>query len=440
MNNERTEQKATYARPAYPRLSEPAAPCLGIYRNDLSSARSLGPGGACNTSRNRACPAGTGASPLGLRAVPAPVPEADGPRCTPVFSLASGTGPSRPDGGALRTSVRASLFRGHALKGAARAVISLQFVLLASLLFSSCGGSSHSGAPGSGSSAQSDVAAAAESPKLDIPQPPALLSGDSLRMGWLAGHYWDNLDWGDERWVADTAALESYFTPWAELLSRMPETEAARLSGSLFRKGNDHPDMQLRLLEAAEYFWDHPNSPFRNEELFIPVLEAIIAAPGIDSLYKLRPGAQLASAHKNRPGMRAADLTYTLGSGATGRLSDIRAEYTLLMFYNPGCPECGRLEEYIPRSEVLGPLIASGRLTVLAIYPDEDVAAWRDHLSQMPVGWTVGRCYIQKGGRGPYFLPSIPALYLLDRDKNVLVKDRPVKEIESWFTRHVGEK
>ena len=240
-------------------------------------------------------------------------------------------------------------------------------LLICAWLLTGCGGAGSRGAGGSGDSASG------EAPKLNVPQPPALLSGDSLRAGWLAEHYWDNLDWSDTTWIADTAALEGYFTPWAQLLAQMPEREAARLSGALFRKGNDHPDMQLRLLDAAEYFWRHPNSPFRNEELFVPALEAVVEAPGIEDLYKVRPRSQLASALRNRPGTRAAEFAYTTGDGGRGTLYGFRAEYTLLMFYNPGCPECGRLEEYIPRSDVFAPLIASGRLKVLAIYPDEDV-------------------------------------------------------------------
>lgn len=318
-------------------------------------------------------------------------------------------------------------------------------LLMCAWLLAGCGGAGSHGAGGSGSSASeasasSGAPAPGEAPELTVPQPPALLSGDSLRLGWLAGHYWDNLDWGDERWIADTAALESYFTPWAQILSRMPEAEAARLSGALFRKGNDHPDMQLRLLEAAEYFWRHPNSPFRSEELFIPALEAIVGAPGIDSLYKIRPRSQLASAQKNRPGTRATDFAYAKGDGGHGTLHGFRAGYTLLMFYNPGCPECGRLEEYIPRSEVLAPLIASGRLRVLAIYPDEDAEAWREHLPQMPAGWTVGHAPMEKDGTAAYHLPGIPALYLLGRDKTVLVKDRPVDVIEAWLTQHADGK
>ena len=263
--------------------------------------------------------------------------------------------------------------------------------LLPALFLVSCGGACSRGGGGSGGSASG------ESPELSVPQPPAMLTGDSLRMAWMAAHYWDNLDWGDGRWIADTAALEGYFTPWAQLLAQMQESEAAKFSGALFRKGNDYPDMQLRLLDAAEYFWRHPNSPFRSEELFIPALEAIVAAPGIEDIYKVRPRSQLASALRNRPGTRAADFAYTTGDGTQG---------TLLMFYNPDCPECGRIEEYIPRSEVFAPLIASGRLRVLAIYPDEDIEAWREHLPQMPAGWTVGHAPMEKDGTAAYHLPG----------------------------------
>ena len=82
---------------------------------------------------------------------------------------------------------------------------------------------------------------------------------------------------------------------------------------------------------------------------------------------------------------------------------------------------------------MFSPLFASGRLKVLAIYPDDDIAAWRAHLPQMPAGWTVGHSPMEKGGEGAYDLPGIPALYLLGRDKRVLVKDSSVNVIEAWL-------
>lgn len=269
------------------------------------------------------------------------------------------------------------------------------------------------------------------------PSPPA---DPARRLAWLAEHYWDSFDWNDVRWITETSALEGAFMFWADLLGRISETDAARLSGALLHKVDSHPDIQLLLLDAAGYFWQHPGSMFRNEKLLIPMLEAAIAAPGIGDIHKAHLRARLASALRNRPGTRAADFTYTTGNGSHGTLHGFRAGYTLLMFYNPGCPECGRIEEYIPSSEVFAPLIASGRLKVLAVYPGEDIEAWREHLAQMPAGWTVGHAPMGKDGTAAYDLPGIPAFYLLDRDKTVLVKYRPVDVIEQWLTQHADGK
>lgn len=269
------------------------------------------------------------------------------------------------------------------------------------------------------------------------PEPPA---DPARRLVWLAEHYWDSFNWNDARWITEESALEGAFMFWADLLGRIPETDAARLSGALLHKVDSHPDIQLLLLDAAGYFWQHPGSMFRNEELLIPMLEAAIAAPSIGNIHKERLRARLASVLRNRPGTRAADFTYTTGDDGRGTLHGFCAGYTLLMFYNPGCPECGRIEESIQRSEVFVPLIASGRLKVLAIYSGEDVAAWRSHLAQMPAGWTAGHAPMGKDGTAAYDLPGIPALYLLDRDKTVLVRNRPVDVIEAWCAKHAEDR
>lgn len=76
--------------------------------------------------------------------------------------------------------------------------------------------------------------------------------------------------------------------------------------------------------------------------------------------------------------------------------------------------------------------------------PDEDIEAWCEHLPQMPAGWTAGwtagHAPMEKDGTAAYDLPGIPALYLLDRDKTVLVRNRPVDVIEQWLTQHADAK
>lgn len=56
--------------------------------------------------------------------------------------------------------------------------------------------------------------------RLNILQPPAILTDDNQRITWYAEHYWDNLDWADIRWIADTVALEGVFVRTARRFRR----------------------------------------------------------------------------------------------------------------------------------------------------------------------------------------------------------------------------
>lgn len=281
--------------------------------------------------------------------------------------------------------------------------------------------------------------------QLNIPQPPTMVTGEAERLDFLATHYWDNFDYTDLTWIADTTALESAFYAWAEVLQRIPPQRAAQLTGTLIGQAEAHPQMLLRLASVAEHYFWHPNSPFRNEDLYIPVLKAVIASPGLDELYKLRPKAQLKAAMTNRPGAVAANFVYATANGTTHSLHQTTSSkgnkngsshYTLLFFYNPDCNDCRHTKQQISTSAVLSPLIASGHLHVVAIYPDEDIDQWRAHLPEMPTDWTVGYDKTQTiNHRRLYDLRAIPCLYLLDRQKRVVLKDARVEEVVGIFAK-----
>ena len=122
---------------------------------------------------------------------------------------------------------------------------------------------------------------------------------------------------------------------------------------------------------------------------------------------------------------------------AAGTLYGLQAEYVLIFINNPGCAMCREIREAITASPMLSEMIERGRLEVLAIYPDEDLTEWKAYRDQIPASWINA---YDKGCRisseGLYDLHAIPALYLLDRDKRVLVKDSTdVAQIEEVIDR-----
>ena len=71
-------------------------------------------------------------------------------------------------------------------------------------------------------------------------------------------------------------------------------------------------------------------------------------------------------------------------------------------------------------------LISEGRLSVLNIYIDEDLEAWRSYMPIYPENWYNGfDPDLVIRNESLYNVRDIPSLYLLDRNKAVLMKDVP---------------
>jgi len=197
----------------------------------------------------------------------------------------------------------------------------------------------------------------------------------------------------------------------------------SRLDSILIAAGKDSAFFH-QTVDFLEKPLSDPNSLYRNEDLYIEVLKAITQSPWYDSIGKIRPQHQLQLAMQNRIGNRANDFTYVMPYGSHKRLYDVDADHVLLFFYNPECDACKNMKAAITASQIITNHVASAKLKILAIYTDTNLALWRNHLSELPTKWIAGRDegeYLYKNNI--YDLRAIPTIYLLDRDKRVLLKD-----------------
>lgn len=181
-----------------------------------------------------------------------------------------------------------------------------------------------------------------------------------------------------------------------------------------------------------------PNSQIRNDELYIPLLEAVVGSPFYDSTEKIRPRYQLEMARKNRVGYPAADFWYTLADGKRGNLYALEAPFTLIYINNPDCHACEEVQGMLATSSVIDNHLKSGKLKIVAIYPDEDLEAWHKHRTEVPGMWINGYdADLAMRRQELYDLRAIPSLYLLDKDKKVLLKDcASVDIVEAWLIQN----
>ncbi len=275
----------------------------------------------------------------------------------------------------------------------------------------------------------------AEKPKtFRMVEVPAMLDTPEERADYVARHYWQNFDFSDTSYIRLPEVTEQAFADYVAVLGQLSPDLAAVSVRTTLAGAEADTAMFAYFAELFDKYLYDPNSPVRNEEIYIPVLEYIVASDKVSDADKIRPRYRLAMALKNRPGTPAADFTYTLASGATGTLYGVKADYLVLFINNPGCTACKETVEQITSSELLSGLIARGRVKVLAVYPDEDLAAWRDYRSHIPSAWINGYDAQRKMAHDElYDLKAIPTLYLLSFDKKVLLKDVPAGIVERYL-------
>ena len=270
-----------------------------------------------------------------------------------------------------------------------------------------------------------------------LPYPPVGITRVADRAEYVASHYWQGLDYSDKSWLSDTLALEQIFVDWIPVLAQLPPDSRAKAAATVILYGKDYPDMQLRLCELAELYFCGRNSPYRNEEIYIPIVQALINDSGIDTVRKVYYRHQLERILKNRPDTLAADIAFSTAKRRRGHLYGLLSDYVLLYFFNPDCGMCRQATEYIKKSQVLSSLSAERRLTILAVYPGDDLRLWKSNLKATPEDWTVAR-YAGKTDRTAYDLSSIPEFYLLDAKKTVILKDASIEEVEAWLQAEVN--
>ncbi len=255
-----------------------------------------------------------------------------------------------------------------------------------------------------------------------VPVVPRHISPDAVR-DYMLEHYWDNFDFADTLRLAslDTMQmLRAYATYVGELVGPENGEPIRRLMqrAAISRPMTDYFAM------LAERVLHDPNSPLRSDELYIPVLEALVASPHYDRYEKLAPEYDLRLASQNRVGRAANDILYTLADNNCHSLYDLKSDYTLIYFHNPGCAMCRDISAALQRSPLIAAMLKERRLTLLALYPDEDLEAWQSHSSEIPREWinAIDRgCTLRR--TESYDLRAIPSLYLLDGEKRVVLKD-----------------
>ena len=280
---------------------------------------------------------------------------------------------------------------------------------------------------------------------------PGMLTQPQDIADYVAEHYWDRLTDPERTFPSDSLLVngvrkedvEQKFSTWLAVLDRISLDRAEKAISRLYDRALscEARDTSSNILEtvtdlADKYLYD-ANSPQRNEEYYLYFIRHYARNKALAPEIKAKYEYYAANCSLNRLGAQAADFQFTDKSGKRHSLYGINAELTLLFFSNPGCGSCMDIIRSLKGEAKISEMISNGILAVANIYIDEDLAGWKEYMPIYPKEWYNGFDHEMKiRTDNLYNVRAIPSLYILDRNKRVIMKDAPENKALSYLLEY----
>ena len=244
-------------------------------------------------------------------------------------------------------------------------------------------------------------------PSFPMIQIPGVVPDPSERASYLAEHFWDGVKTVSD---LDSTSFEQAVGTWTSLLGTLPEEADHKAVKGLLAKVETLPQEESApLLDKVEKYLYDPNSPLRDEDLYGQLAKGLAASQATPDSLRTHYAYLAEKCALNAVGTKAADFLFTQ-NGRVRSLYSVEGDKILLIFGNPECTACRELHAALSEMEGIPGRIASGKLVLVEVNPDEDA---------------IAKAETDKS----YHIRAIPSMYLLDADKTVLLKDAPVERI-----------
>lgn len=273
-------------------------------------------------------------------------------------------------------------------------------------------------------------------------QVPTICSTQEERHAYILDHFWDGFLkpglYSDTLVFSGVSGeeLESAVGLYTTILGQASLPEARKSVVTLvskletFKATDSLSTTTQKVIDLMDRYLYDPNSPVRDEDIYMSFVEKLASTSLVPESRKAgyRHDAQMCAL--NQRGTKAADFVFKQMDGRTRTLYSVKAPLTILFFSNPGCPSCREIIESLMARMYLVDMIERGELAIVNVYIDEEIDKWKEYQEAYPTSWFNGydpTFTIRQDLT--YNVRAIPSLYVLDEQKNVILKDAPQEKV-----------
>lgn len=267
---------------------------------------------------------------------------------------------------------------------------------------------------------------------------PSVIQEKSEQREYLSLHFWDNLPWDDSTVNITENHLRVPYYEYLQIIKDFGVSKAGKLLNDLAKKSSlSTKPISSSLLTLFEESLNDPNSPMRHDALYLNVIEAYIQNLPVFSEDRLRLIEEREMLLKNRIGEISEDFTILYSDGSTSTLHNIKSDYTLILFFEPNCRACKESIIFAEKSKIIKDF--QKRFISLAIYTGNNSNYLESAQSLLRNTWKVGSDLNGMITRDKlYDRRASPSVYLLDKEKKVLLKDGDMESAEKFIIENIN--
>jgi len=278
---------------------------------------------------------------------------------------------------------------------------------------------------------------AGQNPRLTEPKLPNGEIDTELQVTRYRQHYWDNVDFSDERLLRTPVysnKLRSFFErvvpqhidsliKYAEIVTR-----ASIQNDSLFKYTANYVGLKY---QTPTFMGSDAVYVYMVENFFTHALAFWAQPHEIDRLQQ-----DAAIRHSSMLGEKAKDINVIAPDGNMISLLDSDAEILVFYIYTPNCENCQKETPLIKKAYDTW----KGKgVEVFALCTDPDEQLWKDYISQNRLDWiNAYDPQMESDYTFKYHIDITPEIYVLDRARNIVARDLHAFQLDEILGRHLN--
>ena len=269
---------------------------------------------------------------------------------------------------------------------------------------------------------------------VDVPDKPAG-ADTNWEYRYYVNHYWDNTDLSD-----DGLLMSPLFFP---KLKRYYESVIPLSVDSTIK----YTDLLVGKITSKEQFkyvvWyvthKYERSQYIGQDaVFVHMVETYYEQGRCDWVDETQLEAMVERAHKLDPiliGRRAPQLWMMDTNRTLHSNYEFPKQFTIMWFWDVDCSHCKAATPKL--ADIYHRLKDSLDIEVMGICMSADTLAWRKYIRTHDMPWVnVGGYVANIDFVDVYDVHSTPYMYVLNREKQIIVKKLPIEELETFLRRY----